>query len=114
MVKSEREKYSRLGSADDSTDRTAFGNATAANSNRTVAGDRTDGGRPSDTTAGRMAISRFSALGGDQPSGTGRDAVVSGTTARLYTFGRVRSGQCAVTTGRAFAVGAPGRRAAYA
>jgi len=47
------EVYSRFESVDDSTDRTEFGSSAAAsNSSRAVAGDRTDGGRSIDTTAG--------------------------------------------------------------
>jgi len=65
-------KYSRFESVDDSTDRTAFGNSEAASSSRTVAGDRTDGGRPSDTTEGRIwdgdgGFSRFSAAAAVNP-----------------------------------------------
>lgn len=87
------EKYSRLESADDSTDRTAVGNTTAANSNRAVAGDRTDGGRPSDTTAGRITTGFLGFLlsgGSTLGDGTGGGALCRGR--RLgYIVGRVNT-----------------------
>lgn len=122
LRRDQTEKYSRLGSSDDSTDRTAFGNTAAANnSNRAVAGDRTDGGRPSDTTAGRIAFGRrdFPVFCTAAIDARGRDGARLYRGRRLgYNVGRVntraRSGQCVITTGRASAVGAPGRRAEYA
>jgi len=70
-------------SAVGSADRTALGSSAAANRSRAVAGDRTDGGRPSDTTAGRIwdggggGFSRFSAAAIDPRDGGGGVCCVS-------------------------------------
>lgn len=99
-------------------ERTAFGSSAAArSSSRAVAGDLADGGRPIDTTAGRIwdgdsGFSRLFAADFNPRNGGGGSVV--GVLRRRWPFTFVRARALAVTTGRVSGVCAPGRRAAIA